>query len=116
MFNWLKSWWSFDAAAYQAPRDVPSPDEPRELVLYKYDSCPWCQRVMRVLGETGITLEFRDTRADPDNRQLLYDQTRRTQVPCMIVDGVPFFESSDISKWLRAYAVRGWPNRDKNQA
>lgn len=107
MLRWLKRLWSFDAATYVAPDRIPSPDAPRDLVLYKYDSCPWCRRVFRVLDRTGVQVELRDTRVDPANREALEAATGRTQVPCMFIDGVPFFESADISKWLLAYAVRG---------
>ena len=107
MFDKLKKWWSFDAATYRAPDGIPSPDERRELVLYKYDSCPFCIRVMRVLDQTGVEVSLRDTRGSEQARQQLWDATGRTQVPCLFIDGEPLFESKDISHWLLAYAARG---------
>jgi glutaredoxin len=109
MLNKLKQWWSFDPATYETPDGIPSPDEPRELVLYKFDTCPFCIRVMRVLDQTGVQAEMRDTRTDPAARQELLDRTGRTQVPCLFIDDVPLFESRDISQWLLAYAERGAP-------
>lgn len=98
---------AFDPLEYEAPAGVPSPDEPRTLVLYKTDSCPFCIRVMRVLDSTGIEVEFKDTRGNRENSDRLYERTGRTTVPCLFVDDFPFFESADISKWLFAYQARG---------
>ncbi len=82
---------------------VPAPDRARDLVLYKFDSCPYCRRVLRTLGDLHVDVELRDTRDDRHNGTLLYEQTGRTQVPCLFIDGVPLFESRDIVDWLRSY-------------
>jgi len=73
-----------------------------ELALYKYDSCPYCRKVMRVIDKLGVEIEMRDTRNERSWRQDLIDKTGRTQVPCLFIDGVPMFESSDINDWLNA--------------
>ena len=104
MFEKLKQWWSFDPETYRPPDGIPTPDEPRDLVLYKFDSCPYCLRVMRVVDQTKLPVELRDTRANPEAQQHLWDVTGRTQVPCLFIDGEPLFESRDISRWLRAHA------------
>ncbi len=106
LFEMLKKWWAFDAASYKAPADIPSPDKPRKLVLYKSDSCGYCMRVMRVLDQTNVQVELRDTRSSAEARQELYDATSRTTVPCLFVDDVPMFESKNISHWLLAYSER----------
>ena len=98
---------NFDPSTYEAPEGIPSPDEPRELVLYKFDTCPFCIRVMRVLDQTGIEVEYRDTHGDPEARAYLIERTGRTTVPCLFIDDVPFHESQDISAWLYAYHDRG---------
>ncbi len=97
---------SFDPMAYEAPVGIPSPDEPRTLELYKFDTCPFCIRVMRVVDKTGVDVTYRDTRGDSAASDFLFEQTGRTTVPCMFIDGVPMFESADISKWLLAYHAR----------
>jgi len=96
-----------DPATYIPPSGVPSPDEPRELALYKFDSCPYCRRVLRVLEGLSVEVELRDTMRDAEHRRGLLQQTGRTQVPCLIIDDYALFESEDISRWLEAYAVRG---------
>ncbi len=76
----------------------------RELVLYKYDACPYCRRVMRVVDDLGLAdrIEYRDTRTEPKWRQDLISRTGTTQVPCLFIDGVAMFESADISDWLQS--------------
>lgn len=88
------------------PDTVPAPDQQRELVLFKYDACPYCVRVLRTLQKLDLEVELRDTRRDPQARAELRSQTGRTQVPCLFVDGQALFESADITSWLRAYATR----------
>lgn len=88
------------------PDHVPSPDQPRQLALYKYDSCPFCVRVLRKLQQLEVEVELRDTRSQPEHRRHLQEQTGRTQVPCLFIDEQPLFESADIITWLEAYAAR----------
>jgi len=45
-------------------------------------------------------VELRDTRKDPANRQALIGLTGGTQVPCLVIDGKPMLESSDIIRWM----------------
>ena len=85
---------------------VPAPDQPRQLVLFKFDSCPYCKVVMASLAELGIQPILRDTRTDPDARREHRARTGRTQVPCLYIDDEPLFESADIVRWLEVYAAR----------
>lgn len=84
---------------------VPAPDRPRELVLYKFDTCPYCVRVFRALEALGVAVAREDVRTDPAARLFLQQATGRTMVPCLFVDGEPLFESLDIVAWLEAYAA-----------
>ncbi|MCB9669948.1 MAG: glutaredoxin [Alphaproteobacteria bacterium] len=84
--------------------NAPSPAERHALVLYKYDSCPFCRRVLAAIDRLGIEdVEMRDTMMDPSARRELRDATGRTTVPCLFIDGQPMFESLDIVAWLQAY-------------
>jgi glutaredoxin len=76
-----------------------------ELLLYKYDACPYCRRVQRRIAELGIIVPTRDTRTDPAASGELYRQTGRTQVPCLFIHGEPLFESADIIEWLEQAAA-----------
>jgi glutaredoxin 2 len=90
-----------------APTDVPSPDQERSLALYKYDSCPFCMRVMHHVRGLGLEVEMRDIHRDPEARRQLMTYTGHTQVPMLLIDDVPMLESADINRWLSAYAKRG---------
>ncbi len=72
------------------------------LALYKYDACPYCQRVLRALRGSSARVELRDTLEEARWRADLRARTGRTQVPCLLVDDAPMFESGDIVAWLQA--------------
>ncbi len=97
----------FGSTRRAPPAGVPSPDRPRELALYQFPSCPFCQRVLRAIDRLGLDVPLRDTLADPEARRELVAATGGTQVPCLFVDGVPLLESLDIVAWLEAYAEGG---------
>ena len=92
--------------AADEPVSAPPPRTEHVLALYKYDACPYCRRVQRVLDTLDLHVEMRDTRLNPQHRQDLLQRTGRTQVPCLFIDGEPMFESEDIVDWLEDYAAR----------
>ena len=71
------------------------------LILYHFESCPYCAKVRATVKELGVELEMRDTREDDKFRDELLELTGRTQVPCLVIDGKPMHESDDIVDWLR---------------
>ncbi len=71
------------------------------LILYHFESCPYCAKVRAAAAELGVELEMRDTRADDRHREELLELTGRTQVPCLVIDGRPMHESDDIVNYLR---------------
>ena len=75
-------------------------------MLFKYDSCPFCVRVMRHARHVGVDLPMRDTLREPGAREQLRGHTGHTQVPMLLIDGVPLLESATINVWLSAYAER----------
>ena len=79
-----------------------------DLELFKFDACPFCVRVYRVLDQMGIreAVRMRDTWQEPGANAELIERGGKRQVPCLFIDGEPLFESRDIIAWLRAYAVR----------
>jgi len=72
-----------------------------QLELYYFDSCPYCQRVLRVIDELKIKVIYKDIYDDLNNMQKLIAITGRKTVPCLFIDGNPMHESSDIMEWLR---------------
>jgi glutaredoxin len=90
------------------PDRVPAPDRERDLVLFKYDTCPYCGRVFAKLNALGMQIPMRDIHREAAARTELLEKTGRTTVPCLFVDGEPLFESLDIVAWLDAYAKAGF--------
>ena len=73
-----------------------------KLELYKFDACPYCQRVLREIARSGRTdVVLHDTRQDPGAREYLIEHGGLDQVPCLFIDGKPMYESLDIVEWLR---------------
>lgn len=80
------------------------PTKPPKLILYKYDSCPFCRYVMSALIDLQLNIEMRDTRHDPQARNELIQKGGKSQVPCLFIDEVPLYESRDIIQYLKRYA------------
>ncbi|MCB0271547.1 MAG: glutathione S-transferase N-terminal domain-containing protein [Bdellovibrionales bacterium] len=73
------------------------------MILYYFEACPFCQKVLKMIDELGISdrIDFRDTSEFPTFREELIKLNGRTQVPCLVVDGKPMLESDDIVIFLR---------------
>lgn len=74
-----------------------------ELVLYKKDSCPYCQRVMRWIDAEWAgraSIAYRDIVTEPAAAEELVRVGGKRQVPCLFVDGTPMYESGDIVAYL----------------
>ena len=82
---------------------TPSDTEQSSLILYKFDACPYCRRVQKVIAQLkiGEQIEMRDTRQNSKWRTDLQAKTGRTQVPCLFIDDEPMFESMDIINYLQ---------------
>jgi glutathione S-transferase len=74
--------------------------QPLELVLYKYDACPYCQRVLSALGRLGYDVAMRDTREDPGAQAELVELGGMSQVPMLLVNGAARYESAEIVRFL----------------
>lgn len=75
----------------------------KKLELYYFDSCPFCQLVLRKIksienAQKHITLK--DILTDQKYLQEHIDKTGRRTVPCLYIDNKPMFESQDIVSWL----------------
>lgn len=76
-----------------------------ELLLYTKDSCPFCRKVVRYLDARGIAVPMRDTSADPGARAELVRVGGKAQVPCLLIDGAPLYESDDIIAYFAAHGA-----------
>lgn len=69
------------------------------LVLYFKPTCPYCQKVLAYMAEQDIACEMRDT-LEPGVRDELIEIGGKGQVPCLVIDGQPMYESDDIIAYL----------------
>ena len=72
------------------------------LKLYMFETCPFCQKVIREIKSSGRTdIEFHNIRQSKEDRHELIKVGGKQQVPCLFIDGVPMYESDDIVAWLK---------------
>ncbi len=75
-----------------------------KLELYKFDACPFCQRVMHeIQSQQRTDIEFHDILKSSDDYDRLVEVGGSDQVPCLFIDGKPLYESLDIIAWLRKH-------------
>jgi glutathione S-transferase len=70
-----------------------------DLVMYYSPTCPYSIKVLEFMKERGIEIELRD-RAVLENRAELIRVGGKRQVPCLIIDGKPLYESKAIIEYL----------------
>lgn len=75
-----------------------------ELTLYYFPSCPFCVLVLDALGRLGLEIPMRDINTEAGARDDLVKIGGKSQVPCLVIDGKPLYESGDIIRWLEANA------------
>ena len=68
--------------------------------LYYKKSCPYCQKVLRLMDDRKIMMDTRDT-LQPGIQNDLVRVGGKKQVPCLVVNGKPLYESDDIVEYLR---------------
>lgn len=76
-----------------------------DLVLYYYEECPYCQKVLRFLKDSQISVTLKNTRTDSKAREELMKIGGKSQVPCLVINGKPLYESVDIIAWLKENIV-----------
>lgn len=77
-----------------------------DLVLYKRDDCPFCAKVFTKLKELGRELPMRDVAKEAGAREELVARGGRGQVPCLVIDGEPMYESDAIVAYLDRLSKR----------
>jgi len=71
-----------------------------DLTLYYFPSCPYCRLVLDCLGRLDLEIPMRDIQSEPGARDDLLEIGGKAQVPCLVIDGKPLYESSDVVRWL----------------
>jgi glutaredoxin len=77
----------------------------QSLILYHFEECPYCQKVSRFINQNQLTIATKNIHKDPLAKEELLRISGKTQVPCLLIDGEPLFESDDIITWLTANQV-----------
>ena len=73
-----------------------------ELTLYHFPSCPYCRLVFDCLDRLDVEIAMRNIHSEPGARKDLMEIGGKGQVPCLVIDGKPLYESADIVRWLQA--------------
>ena len=74
-------------------------------LLYYEKSCPFCQKVLRFMEANHLTMDTRET-TQPGNQNDLVRIGGKKQVPCLVINGKPLYESDDIVAYLRENFVK----------
>lgn len=89
--------------------------ESLDLELYKFDSCPYCQHVFRAVRRLAVPVRYRDIWEDEAAARRLVEVGGLDQVPCLLVDGRPLYESADIVAFLERHFAPEEPSRTEEQ-
>lgn len=73
----------------------------QQLTLYYFPECPYCQKVLAYLQQSGKSVPMKNLRAEPQYREELKKIGGKTQVPCLVIDGKALYESDDIIEWFK---------------
>ncbi len=76
---------------------------PANVKIYTTDWCGYCSAAISLLKSKGVKFEQIDVDGDAKMRRWLVEQTGRTTVPQVFIDGVPVGGFTDI----RALDERG---------
>lgn len=72
-----------------------------DLKLYYFEECPYCQKVIKHMKDNDISVEMVDIKADPKKRGELEKVGGKVQVPMLLIEGKPLYESDDIVSWFK---------------
>lgn len=75
-----------------------------QLKLFIKETCPYCIKVMDYMEAHDITVELADIVADESQRDELQKVGGKVQVPMLLIDGKPLYESDDIISWFKEHA------------
>ena len=72
-----------------------------DLKLFVMESCPFCKKVMHYLKRNNLSVEILDINKDLKNKEELERIGGKVQVPMLLIDGKPLYESDDIIDWFK---------------
>ncbi|MEY4435110.1 MAG: hypothetical protein RL175_65 [Pseudomonadota bacterium] len=66
------------------------------LVLYQFNTCPFCIKVRQEMRRLSLPIEKRDAQHNATNREELLQSTGATKVPCLKIT-----EANGDTRWLQ---------------
>ena len=72
----------------------------KKLELFYKSSCPFCIKVLAFIEEKEIEVELLDVTSSKEISNRLIQEGGKRQVPCLMIDGKPLYESDAIIEWL----------------
>lgn len=72
------------------------------IALYYKPSCPHSQRVLAYMKSHNISIPLKNVAASPQAKEELKILGGHLIVPCLIVDGTPIYNDTDIIAWLKS--------------
>lgn len=71
-----------------------------KLLLYYLPWCPYSQKVLSYLQSIHKSVPVKNLQKDPEGREELRRIGGKTQVPCLLIENYPLYESDAIIEWL----------------
>lgn len=70
------------------------------LVLFYKPSCPYCKKVLTAINTADKGIQLKNIQSDKQATHELLRIGGKRQVPCLLIDGKPLYESQAIIEWL----------------
>lgn len=70
------------------------------LVLFYKPSCPYCKKVLTAINPADKGIQLKNIQSDKQATHELLRIGGKRQVPCLLIDGKPLYESQAIIEWL----------------
>lgn len=71
-----------------------------DLKLYYMDYCPFCDKVINYINNNNLEIELKNINIKENYDELIL-KGGLDQVPMLLVDGKPLYESEEIIKFLK---------------
>ncbi len=73
----------------------------KNLKLFYMERCPFCNKVKKYIEDNDINIEMVDIYVNSKNEEELIRLGGKDQVPMLLIDGEPLYESDDIIEWFK---------------
>lgn len=75
------------------------------LKLYVMETWPYCQKVVNFLKENNLEVDLLDIDKEARLKDELKNVGGKVQVPMLLVEGKPLYESDDIIEWFKKHKL-----------